>query len=68
MRACLLAQWAERIEADAPDGSAWWRSGNGAGMAFEAGVGLAIPERVPYRLTRDLVDALGPMGVEGTFR
>jgi len=37
-------------------------------MAFEAGVGLAIPERVPYRLTRDLVDALGPMGVEGVFR
>jgi phosphatidylinositol kinase/protein kinase (PI-3 family) len=38
------------------------------GMAFEAGLGLSLPERVPYRLTRDLVDGMGPTGVEGVFR
>lgn len=29
-------------------------------MIFEAGLQLRIPERVPFRLTRDIVDALGP--------
>ena len=27
-----------------------------------------MPERVPFRLTRDIVDGFGPYGVEGTFR
>jgi ataxia telangiectasia mutated family protein len=29
---------------------------------------LGIPERVPFRLTRDMVDGLGMTGVEGVFR
>jgi ataxia telangiectasia mutated family protein len=29
---------------------------------------LRIPEKVPFRLTNDLVDGFGLMGVEGTFR
>ena len=29
---------------------------------------LPTPERVPFRLTRDIVDGFGPCGVEGTFR
>lgn len=29
---------------------------------------LAIPEKVPFRLTHDTVDGLGISGVEGTFR
>jgi ataxia telangiectasia mutated family protein len=27
----------------------------------------AIPELVPFRLTREIVDGMGPCGVEGTF-
>ena len=38
------------------------------GVAFEAGRILAIPEVVPFRLTRDIVDGMGIMGVEGVFR
>jgi ataxia telangiectasia mutated family protein len=38
------------------------------GVAFEQGRTLRIPETVPFRLTRDLVDGLGPTGVEGQFR
>ena len=38
------------------------------GIAFESGRLLAVPERVPFRLTRDFVDALGPSGTEGVFR
>jgi ataxia telangiectasia mutated family protein len=29
---------------------------------------LRIPEKVPFRLTNDIVDGMGVMGVEGTFR
>ena len=29
---------------------------------------LRIPEKVPFRLTNDLVDGLGITGVDGTFR
>jgi ataxia telangiectasia mutated family protein len=29
---------------------------------------LRIPEKVPFRLTNDIVDGLGITGVEGTFR
>ncbi|KAF1989999.1 hypothetical protein K402DRAFT_460730 [Aulographum hederae CBS 113979] len=38
------------------------------GVAFEAGRILPIPELVPFRLTRDLVDAMGYTGTEGVFR
>ncbi|KIW59901.1 hypothetical protein, variant [Exophiala xenobiotica] len=38
------------------------------GVAFEAGRVLPIPEVVPFRLTRDLVDGMGLTGVEGVFR
>ncbi|KIW21549.1 hypothetical protein PV08_02129 [Exophiala spinifera] len=38
------------------------------GVAFEAGRVLPIPEVVPFRLTRDLVDGMGMTGVEGVFR
>ena len=29
--------------------------------------GLQVPEVVPFRLTRDMVDGMGPLGTEGTF-
>ncbi|KAI8866143.1 hypothetical protein GQ42DRAFT_128610, partial [Ramicandelaber brevisporus] len=35
---------------------------------FEKGVELEKPERVPFRLTHNMVDAMGPTGYEGTFR
>lgn len=38
------------------------------GIAFEQGKCLPTPELIPFRLTRDLVSALGPSGVEGIFR
>ena len=38
------------------------------GVAFEAGRVLPVPEVVPFRLTRDIVDGLGASGVEGVFR
>ncbi|XP_071506799.1 serine-protein kinase ATM-like [Diadema antillarum] len=38
------------------------------GIAFEQGRNLPTPETVPFRLTRDLVDAMGVAGVEGVFR
>ncbi|CEP60235.1 DNA-binding protein kinase TEL1 LALA0_S01e06084g [Lachancea lanzarotensis] len=38
------------------------------GVAFDQGKFLAIPELVPFRLTRDMVDALGVTGVDGIFR
>ena len=38
------------------------------GVAFEAGRILPVPEVVPFRLTRDLVDGMGISGVEGVFR
>ncbi|KKY23516.1 putative ataxia telangiectasia mutated [Diplodia seriata] len=38
------------------------------GVAFEAGRVLPVPEVVPFRLTRDVVDAMGYSGVEGVFR
>jgi ataxia telangiectasia mutated family protein len=37
------------------------------GIAFDRGMLLPVPERVPFRLTRDLVDALGPFGTNGLF-
>ncbi|CAD6915051.1 unnamed protein product [Tilletia laevis] len=38
------------------------------GIVFEQGKFLPIPELVPFRLTRDLVDGMGIFGVEGSFR
>ncbi|KAF1815065.1 hypothetical protein P152DRAFT_412160 [Eremomyces bilateralis CBS 781.70] len=38
------------------------------GVAFEAGRVLPIPEVVPFRLTRDIVDAMGYTKTEGVFR
>ncbi|KAL4233543.1 hypothetical protein ACF0H5_008223 [Mactra antiquata] len=38
------------------------------GIAFEQGKILPTPETVPFRLTRDIEDAMGASGVEGVFR
>lgn len=38
------------------------------GIAFDQGKLLRIPETVPFRLTRDIVDGMGITGVEGIFR
>ncbi|KAK2789529.1 Serine/threonine-protein kinase tel1 [Onygenales sp. PD_12] len=38
------------------------------GVAFEQGRVLPIPEVVPFRLTRDLVDGMGIAKTEGVFR
>lgn len=35
---------------------------------FEKGQTFEIPERVPFRLTQNMVDALGVTGVDGVFR
>lgn len=38
------------------------------GIAFEQGRILPIPETVPFRLTRDIVDGFGVCGMHGLFR
>ncbi|GJQ73706.1 hypothetical protein Trydic_g14041 [Trypoxylus dichotomus] len=38
------------------------------GIAFEQGKVLPTPETVPFRLTRDIEDAMGVTGIEGIFR
>jgi ataxia telangiectasia mutated family protein len=38
------------------------------GVAFEAGRVLPIPELVPFRLTRDIIDGMGITKTEGVFR
>lgn len=38
------------------------------GIAFDQGLLLPIPETIPFRLTRDIVDGFGVTGVEGIFR
>ncbi|ORX90217.1 hypothetical protein K493DRAFT_288362 [Basidiobolus meristosporus CBS 931.73] len=38
------------------------------GIAFDQGKMLKYPELVPFRLTRDIVDAMGCTGIEGVFR
>lgn len=38
------------------------------GVAFEQGKLLPTPELVPFRLTRDIVDGMGVLGVEGVYR
>ncbi|KAH9269440.1 hypothetical protein BASA83_008523 [Batrachochytrium salamandrivorans] len=37
-------------------------------VCFEKGRNLRIPETVPFRLTQNIVGALGPNDIEGTFR
>lgn len=38
------------------------------GIAFEMGQILPTPETIPFRLTQDIVDGLGVLGVEGPMR
>ena len=38
------------------------------GVAFEQGKILPIPELIPFRLTRDLIDGFGIYGTEGIFK
>ncbi|KAF2104009.1 hypothetical protein NA57DRAFT_70221 [Rhizodiscina lignyota] len=38
------------------------------GIAFEAGRVLPVPEIIPFRLTRDIVDGMGYSKTEGVFR
>ena len=38
------------------------------GLAFDQGKVLGIPERVPFRLTREIIDGMGVTGVEGIYR
>ena len=35
---------------------------------FNAGEKFAVPEKVPFRLTHNMVHAMGPLGIEGPFR
>ncbi len=37
-------------------------------ICFEKGQNLKVPERVPFRMTQNLVNALGLTGVEGLYR
>ncbi|VDK44435.1 unnamed protein product, partial [Gongylonema pulchrum] len=37
-------------------------------VCFDKGRSLRVPEMVPFRLTGNIVQALGPTGIEGTFR
>ncbi|KZP09916.1 hypothetical protein FIBSPDRAFT_922456 [Athelia psychrophila] len=49
-------------------------SANGAvvhidlGIAFDQGKLLGVPERVPFRMTRDMVDGMGISGTQGVFQ
>ncbi|KAI6655925.1 Serine-protein kinase ATM [Oopsacas minuta] len=38
------------------------------GELFDSGKHLPVPELVPFRLTRDLIDPMGQLGKEGVFR
>lgn len=38
------------------------------GCLFDRGLVLEVPERVPFRMTQNVVDCFGVSGVEGTFR
>ncbi|KAM6497154.1 hypothetical protein JOM56_007627, partial [Amanita muscaria] len=38
------------------------------GIAFDQGKLLKLPERVPFRLTRDIVDGMGFSGTQGVFQ
>jgi ataxia telangiectasia mutated family protein len=38
------------------------------GIAFDQGKALPIPERVPFRMTADIVDGMGVSGTQGVFQ
>jgi phosphatidylinositol kinase/protein kinase (PI-3 family) len=38
------------------------------GCLFDRALTLEVPERVPFRLTQNVIDCFGVSGVEGTFR
>ncbi|KAI5895314.1 uncharacterized protein SCHCODRAFT_02228065 [Schizophyllum commune H4-8] len=38
------------------------------GIAFDQGRVLPVPEKVPFRLTRDMVDGMGASGTQGVFQ
>ncbi|KAJ9523632.1 hypothetical protein QJQ45_007291 [Haematococcus lacustris] len=38
------------------------------GCLFDRGLTLEVPEKVPFRLTQNVVDSFGVAGVEGAFR
>ncbi|KAH7890803.1 hypothetical protein F5I97DRAFT_1975119 [Phlebopus sp. FC_14] len=38
------------------------------GIAFDQGKLLRVPERVPFRMTRDMVDGMGYAGTQGVFQ
>jgi ataxia telangiectasia mutated family protein len=38
------------------------------GIAFDQGKLLPVPERVPFRMTRDIVDGMGTSGTQGVFQ
>ncbi|KAL1659015.1 hypothetical protein GGF50DRAFT_66148 [Schizophyllum commune] len=38
------------------------------GIAFEQGRLLPVPEKVPFRMTRDMVDGMGASGTQGVFQ
>ncbi|RCK57466.1 Serine/threonine-protein kinase TEL1 [Candida viswanathii] len=38
------------------------------GVSFDQGKSLPVPETVPFRLSRDIVDGFGVTGVEGVFK
>ncbi|KAH7923978.1 hypothetical protein BV22DRAFT_1196306 [Leucogyrophana mollusca] len=38
------------------------------GIAFDQGKLLRVPERVPFRMTRDMVDGMGRSGTQGVFQ
>lgn len=38
------------------------------GVAFGAGTILPVPERVPFRLTKNMVDGMGTSGTDGVFQ
>lgn len=38
------------------------------GIAFDMGKLLPIPELVPFRLTREMIDGMGMLGLNGTFK
>lgn len=37
-------------------------------ICFEKGLKLKVPEKVPFRMTQNMQDALGVTNVEGVFR
>ena len=48
-----------------------WRNGNAVHVDFDClflkGVTLEVTEYVPFRLSQNVVDGFGPMGIEGVF-